>query len=686
MGELHPHKRLGWDDKAWAALIESIKKIEDAWHQCLEPDVRQIVPVDRGDPSWAEFVVLLIAADQRCRSAVDRAKPFDAYLAEWPELAADPKDRSRLREALRTSSGNSAATPATRTFIPERSLRPALGTLLPAGARLGHYEIERVLGQGGMGIVYLARDLELDHPVAIKFPRVDRLSPERIARFFDEAKTLLKLLYPGIVQLHHVDRDPQGTPYVVMEYIEGVSLQQLIQAGSLPHVRSAKVVAQAARAILHAHRQGVVHRDLKPANILIDLKGNPRIADFGLAIDERQQGGKAGDRSGTLAYMAPEQVRGEANYLDGRTDIWALGVIFYELLTGRRPFNGQDCEELEQEILERNPKPPREIDASIPEDFERVCLACLEKSPADRPLSAEYVARELERLVAPRSHAKRLAAELRAGSFGCAFTVTVATLLIAVFLVPPVWNWFRGIERVAHLSIDDEVPAESQREDIVAAKERDKRNNAIKAKMSKEDLDPQAEAKAEPRSEPRYPPFPAEPKAEPRSYDCPAPMEAPNVEPKESLPQEPTRTKRRRQPEFYFFTDEPTVKKNWQIVGTWRINGEGLRLSNGGSSIRSERKLKGNVSIQIMYTLADYCELDVRMFGESMRLRGGGLHIVYIMRKGDTIFFATDKQSPLWVKIKEERLDDESDLAIFLQSRFSTDQEVLVRSVVILEE
>lgn len=157
----------------------------------------------------------------------------------------------------------------------------------------------------------------------------------------------------------------------------------------------------------------------------------------------------------------------------------------------------------------------------------------------------------------------------------------------------------------------------------------------------------------------------------------------PEVKPKTAGP---AKSKRRRQPELYVFTDEPTVKKNWQIVGTWRIEGDGLRLTNGGSNIRSERKLKGNVAIQIMYTLADYCELDVRVFGESMRFRGDGIHIVSIMRKGDTIFFAIDKQSPSSVKIKQERLEVESDLAIFLQSRYSSEVEVLVRGVAILEE
>jgi len=127
-------------------------------------------------------------------------------------------------------------------------------------------------------------------------------------------------------------------------------------------------------AVGHAHASGLVHRDLKPANILLDDAGNAHVTDFGLAIDEETQHDKAGEISGTVPYMPPEQVRGETQRLDGRADIWALGVILYEMLTGRRPFHGEDRDELFDEILHREPKPPRQMDAEIPEGLEEVCL------------------------------------------------------------------------------------------------------------------------------------------------------------------------------------------------------------------------------------------------------------------------------------------------------------------------
>lgn len=174
-----------------------------------------------------------------------------------------------------------------------------------------------------------------------------------------------------------------------MQYVEGCSLAERIKTDRPSPTRTAQLLAQVADAAHHAHRQGFVHRDLKPSNILLDKDGNPYVSDFGLALHERAQSQHCGDASGTALYRSPEQVRGEADWMDGRCDIWALGVITYEMLTGRRPFRNSE------EILLRSPKPPRQVDDRIPEQLERICLKCLSKAVDDRYATADALARDL---------------------------------------------------------------------------------------------------------------------------------------------------------------------------------------------------------------------------------------------------------------------------------------------------
>ena len=165
--------------------------------------------------------------------------------------------------------------------------------------------------------------------------------------------------------------------------------------------RAAEIITRVAEAVHYAHKQGFVHRDIKPANLLIDKEGRPHIADFGLALHESVQRKRAGERAGTPVYMAPEQIRGEAHRLDGRADIWALGVVLYEMLSGRRPFAGDSFAEISDEILHREPKPPRQIDEAISTELERICLRCLEKPVIHRYQSAAELAEALAKFSVP---------------------------------------------------------------------------------------------------------------------------------------------------------------------------------------------------------------------------------------------------------------------------------------------
>jgi eukaryotic-like serine/threonine-protein kinase len=271
---------------------------------------------------------------------------------------------------------------------------------------LGRYQVVRLLGHGNFGRVYLARDLELDRDVAIKVPTIQsRRLPGRLEALVAEGRLAAALKHPAIVAVYDIGRDDNGLAFVVLEYVEGTTLADVLRQGRIEPVRIAEVIATIADALHHAHRAGLVHRDLKPSNIIIDVQGLARVSDFGLALTESMQVDRAGEVAGTPSYMAPEQVRGEAHRLDGRTDVWALGVILYQGLTGRLPFAARDRTALFDEILHREPKPPRQIIDGLPRELERVCQKCLSSHMIDRYQTAADLVDDLRAWLASHSRA-----------------------------------------------------------------------------------------------------------------------------------------------------------------------------------------------------------------------------------------------------------------------------------------
>jgi tetratricopeptide (TPR) repeat protein len=255
------------------------------------------------------------------------------------------------------------------------------------GQTISHYRIESRLGQGGMGIVYRAVDTRLQRPVALKFlaPELTRDSQAR-ARFVNEARAAASLNHPHIATIYEID-EAAGQTFIAMEFVPGPSLAERIAQGPLPPAEAMRITGQVASGLARAHRQGIVHRDIKPANILLSTTGEAKIVDFGLArLGGQTRLTMAGMTMGTVAYMSPEQARG--GDVDHRTDIWALGVVHYEMLTGRLPFRGDHPQALIHSILHSRPLPVTEIDPSLPPLQDQLLRRALAKDPAQRYRSA----------------------------------------------------------------------------------------------------------------------------------------------------------------------------------------------------------------------------------------------------------------------------------------------------------
>ena len=261
------------------------------------------------------------------------------------------------------------------------------------------YEIIEWLGEGGMGVVYKAKQLGLNRLVALKMIRGgSQARSDYFTRFRLEAELVARLRHPNIIQIYETG-EAGGLPFVALELLDGGSLEQKLGGNPQPARQAAEIMMTLARAMQVAHEAGIIHRDLKPSNVMYTSDGVPRITDFGLAkrVDSDDGQTRSGQIMGTPSYMAPEQARGHSRDVGPAADVYALGAILYEMLTGRPPFKAETAMETVRQVLEEEPVTPSRLVPRVPRDLETICLKCLHKEPARRYATAGAMADDLKR-------------------------------------------------------------------------------------------------------------------------------------------------------------------------------------------------------------------------------------------------------------------------------------------------
>lgn len=405
---------------AGADLEAALRRFEDAWQTGQSPRVEDFLPgVD--DDLRLEVLVELVHSDLDHRHQAGQPIRMEEYFERFPELnqarsaltlIQSEYELRREREADLSAEDYARRFPQFREELTSRLLgryewpkEPAPPKSSPTSEtypEVPGYEILGLLGRGGMAVVYKARDLKLNRLVALKMIHGGgHAAGEQLGRLLIEARAVARLQHEHIVQIYEVGDTPAS--FLALEYIDGGSLDRKIKAGLQPARQTAMLVETLARAIEVAHQHQIVHRDLKPANVLLTAAGKPKITDFGLAkqLDESvADPTRSGMIMGTPSYMAPEQTWGPNQPIGPATDVYALGAILYEMLTGRPPFKADTPLDTIEQVRSTDPVPPRRLVPNVPRDLETICLKCLQKEPPRRFSRAANLADDLQRFLA----------------------------------------------------------------------------------------------------------------------------------------------------------------------------------------------------------------------------------------------------------------------------------------------
>jgi hypothetical protein len=450
------------DDDA-GRLEELVQGFEQAWQNGHRPALDDYLP-SGGGPFRAAVLVELVHTELECRLKAGEPARVEEYVERYPELTNDPgvvtdliarecelrlkPYRPPLYQRDRPAGKEGTLRPARESGVPSaRERAPATGAA-PVGPErpaawpnIPGYEILGELGRGGMGIVYKGRQESLSRLVALKMILTGpHAGPDELARFRVEAEAVARLQHPNIVQIHEVS-EHGGQPFLCLEFVDGGGLDRKLTAAPLSAAEAARLVETLARAVQAAHERGIVHRDLKPANVLLTADGQPKITDFGLAkrLDASGRQTQSGALLGTPSYMAPEQAAGKNRQVGPLADVYALGAILYECLTGRPPFKAATAVDTVLQVLQEEPVPPRRLQPQVPRDLDTICLKCLQKDPARRYSSARELADDLGRfLQAKPITARPVGAGERLGSWSrrnpalAGALAAVAVLLLVV--------------------------------------------------------------------------------------------------------------------------------------------------------------------------------------------------------------------------------------------------------------